>query len=98
MGFKAVKVQVLECLASGNVLHDVRHDIDIKNLLSTGQMSVENVSEIIKRTTGADYECSPHHITKEIEVHIIKKSYQGKDWYIKWYFVEPNSIFISVHN
>lgn len=98
MGFNAVRAQVLGCMASGNVLHEARDDIDIKNLLSTGQITVESVSEIIKRAKGIDYECSPHHVIKEIDVHIIKTSYQGKNWYIKWYFVEPNSVFISVHN
>jgi hypothetical protein len=30
-------------------------------------------------------------------VHIIQRSHKGVAWYIKWYFVEPASIFISVH-
>ncbi|MEL4287462.1 hypothetical protein ACE02Y_20140 [Shewanella xiamenensis] len=40
MGFKDAKRQLLECLASGNILHEQRNDIDIKNLLATGQISV----------------------------------------------------------
>jgi hypothetical protein len=98
MRFKDVKIHVLRCMASGNILHAARNDIDIKNLLETGQISVEEVSDIIKRTRGNEYECSPHHIIAEIDVHIIKTRYQGNNWYIKWYFVEPNSVFISVHN
>ena len=98
MGFKDVKAQVLGCMANGYILHETRDGIDIKNLLATGQISVDEVSDIIKRTRGNEYECSPHHIISEIDVHIIKTSYQGNNWYIKWYFVEPNSVFISVHN
>lgn len=98
MGFKDVQAQVLECMADGNILHESRVGIDIKNLLSTGQVSVEEVSDIIKRTKGNEYECSPHHVVAGINVHIIKKVYRDKSWYIKWYFIEPNSVFISVHN
>jgi len=98
MGFKDIKHQVLECLKSGNVLHEQRNDINIKNLLATGQISIEKVTEIISRTRGNEYECSKHHVVKNLEVHIIKTNHQGKPWYIKWYYVEPNSVFISIHH
>ncbi|WP_440905324.1 hypothetical protein ACMZOO_03030 [Catenovulum sp. SX2] len=98
MGFKDAKAQVLSCLESGNILHEARGDIDIKNLLSTGQISIEDVTNILKRARGNQYECSSHHVINTIDVHIIKTNHQGKHWYIKWYFVEPNSVFISVHN
>lgn len=98
MGFKDAKRQLLECLTSGNILHEQRNDIDIKNLLATGQISVGDVSDIMGRVRGNCYESSPHHVVSDIEVHIVKTVYQGVHWYIKWYFVEPNSVFISVHN
>lgn len=98
MGFKDVKAQVLGCIGTGNVQHQVREEIDTKNLLLTGQVTVEEVSDAIRRSRGSDYECSPHHVIRGIDVHIIKASYQGKKWYIKWYFIEPNTIFISVHH
>lgn len=98
MGFKDAKANVLGCMANGNILHESRGDIDIKNLLSTGQVSVESISDVIRRARGNEYECSSHHVISDIDVHIIKTSYQGNNWYIKWYFVEPNSVFISVHN
>lgn len=97
MGFKDVKRQVLACLKSGNVLHVQRGDINIKNLLATGQISIGEVTNIISQARGNEYESSQHHVINELDVHVVKTSYQGKGWYIKWYFVEPNSIFISVH-
>ncbi|KMT66945.1 hypothetical protein [Catenovulum maritimum] len=98
MGFKDVKKQLLECLAEGKILHQARNNIDVKNLLETGQISVSVVTDIVKKARGNNYECSPHHMIKSIDVHIIKTTYQNESWYIKWYYVEPNSIFISVHN
>ena len=96
MGFKDAKAEVLSCLQSGNILHASRGDIDTKNLLCTGQVSLEDVAEIIRRSRGREYACSPHHSVRDMDVHIIQRSHKGVAWYIKWYFVEPASIFISV--
>ena len=95
--FKGAKQQLLECLASANVLHQERADINIKNLLAVGQISLEKVSDIIARADGGAYTASPHHLISNIEVHILKTRYKGQSWYIKWYFSGPNSVFISVH-
>ena len=98
MGFKNVKSQVLVCLAAGNVFHEQRQTIDIKNLLVTGQISEDAVSDIIANARGNEYELSKHHVDSAINVHILKTRYQGQNWYIKWYFIEPDSVFISVHH
>ena len=98
MGFKAAKRQVISCLRSGLISHEIRDQIDSKNLFATGVMSASQVEEIILRAGGNDYSSSPHHLMSQIEVHVIKASYGGLDWYIKWYFLEPNSVFISMHN
>ena len=98
MGFKEAKRQLLECLANGSVLHQQRSDIDVKNLLAMGEISLFEVAGIIGRSRGDNYRSSPHHQIEAIEVHIIETRYCGKDWYIKWYFVEPHSVFISVHH
>ena len=98
MGFKNVKSQVLACLTSGNILHEQRRTIDVKNLLVTGQVSENDVSDAIARTKGTEYEVSKHHAISTIDVHIVKTRYQGQNWYIKWYFIEPDSVFISVHH
>jgi len=45
MGFRHVKKQVLECLNGGLILHATdRSNIDVKNLLATGVVSVEEVA------------------------------------------------------
>ncbi len=97
MAFNKVKRKVIECLNNGCVLHEGRNDIDIKNLLSTGAISISEVTAIIRRAGGTSYSCSPHHYDAEIDVHVIKTTCSGQHWYIKWYFTEPDCIFISVH-
>ncbi len=98
MGFKTAKIQVLTCLKEGAVSHQERADIDVKNLLATGQVSLDDVAAVIGRSRGNQYSSSPHHVVDEVEVHIIKTKHGDDSWYIKWYFIEPNSVFISVHH
>ena len=93
MGFKAIKHQIIGCLNNGNISHDERKDIDIKNLLATGDMVPQEIIEILKKSRGNEHQSSPHHYDLSITVHVVKTS----EWYIKWYFSDPNSIFISVH-
>ena len=97
MGFKNAKARVLDCLITGQVLHEQRGSIDIKNLFGTGLISAREVAEIIGRSTGNDYSCSPHHYDKDIDVHVIKTTHLNQRWYIKWYFLEPDCVFISFH-
>ncbi len=98
MGFKTAKNQLMSCLKAGNVFHEARSNVDRKNLLLTEVVSVDDVALIIARSRGNSYSSSPHHVDKTIDVHIIKTNYAGFYWYIKWYFVEPDCIFISVHH
>lgn len=98
MGFKNAKRQIIECLSKGFVSHEQRNDIDVKNLLAVGQVTLDDVALIIGRSRGVNYSSSPHHLDSSIEVHIVKTRRMEQDWYIKWYFVEPNSVFISVHH
>ncbi len=97
MAFREVKSKVIECLNNGYVLHEVRNDIDVKNLLSTGAISISEVTTIIGRARGSTYSSSPHHCDAEIDVHVIKTTCSAQDWYIKWYFTDPDCVFISVH-
>lgn len=98
MSFNAVKKKVLDCLKKGLVQHEERNDIDEKNLLAVGQVSLTDVSAIVGRSRGNQHSSSPHHLDSNIDVHVIKTKLSGKDWYIKWYFVDPDTVFISVHN
>ena len=40
MGFNEVKRKLIECLNTGYVLHEERNDIDVKNLLAIGVVSL----------------------------------------------------------
>ena len=98
MGYRQAKKQALECLAVGRIEHELdRCEIDIKNLLLTGVVTAKQVADAIGRSSGKEYECSPHHFDENTEVHIIKTQQGDKSWYIKWYFNSPNVVFISVH-
>ena len=91
--FNTVKSEVINCLKKGRFQHEVIGAIDTKNFLSTGEISVDDVIRLISKTKGFQYECSPHHMVSGIDVHIFKPD----NWYIKFYFVAPNVMFISVH-
>ena len=98
MGYRQAKRQVLQCLGEGSVEHELdRGEIDIKNLLSTGGVTAKQVADAIGRSSGKEYKCSPHHFDEDIEVHIIRTQHSDRTWYIKWYFISPNIVFISVH-
>lgn len=96
-GFKAAKKGVINCLTNKDIQHELRNNIDEKNLLANGEISADYLIEILKKSRGNEYENSPHHLDKNIEVHIIKTKFDGVDWYIKWYFSSPECVFISVH-
>lgn len=98
MNFKEAKQKVIESLVKGDFSHEVRNNIDVKNLLSTGDVSKDEVAEIIGRSRGNQYSSSPHHYDDSVPVHVLVTHKSGKDWYIKWYFKNPDSVFISVHN
>jgi hypothetical protein len=97
IGFKAAKKQVLACIEQGLVSHEVRRQIDDKNYLFSGNASLTDIKQIISRCSGTQYISSPHHLNEDIEVHIVKTTFGYRRWYIKWYFLEPNVVFIGVH-
>ncbi|MBL6989631.1 MAG: hypothetical protein ISR65_07630 [Bacteriovoracaceae bacterium] len=96
MGFKDIRAKVISRLKNGFIQHVTNRsgDIDIKNLLLVGKVTVADVIEQINKTRGDQYETSPHHYIKEVEVHIFRPG----NWYIKCYFIDPDVVFISVHN
>ena len=96
--FSEIKKQVIQCLESGYVLHEARDNIDVKNLLEVGDVSNEEVAQILKKARGNEHTSSPHHMDASVEVNVVKTRYAKQDWYIKWYFIEPDAVFISVHH
>lgn len=97
MGFKEAKHKVIESLDNGSFSHEERNNIDVKNLLATGEVSKETIRYILKRSSGNDYSTSPHDYDSSVDVHLVKTTMAKKNWYIKWYIREPNCVFISVH-
>lgn len=95
MGLNNIRAEVVRRLKEGFIQHDTDRsgEIDVKNLLLTGEISVEEVIELIQNTKGTQYQSSPHHYVPSVDVHI----FRPKEWYIKFYFIDPDVIFISVH-
>lgn len=98
MSFNTNKKQLLHALKTRNILHEERTKLSSKNKLAIGDMSVDELINIVEKCRGNEYLNSPHHFSNDIEVHLLKTTYQGIHWYIKWYFIQPNVVFISVHN
>jgi len=93
-GFKAAKRKVIDALRNGTYQHEAnRSEIATKNLLSTGQVTAGDICDLIMRSKGQDHSSSPHHNDGSILVHVI----QREGWYVKFYFLDPETIFISVH-
>ena len=94
VGYTEAKRAVIKALVMGRFSHEARAGgIDQKNKLLTGEVTAQFVANIIRRSTGADHSSSPHHRDPNTEVHVIKKN----GWYVKFYFLEPDTLFISVH-
>lgn len=103
VGFTAARSRLLAALAAAEkgepvVQHDAREDAS-KNQLATGQLTLADVKRLVGRSSGLNYEEDDLHGDSRIRVHILKNvKEQNSSWYIKWYVVEPNVFFISVHD
>lgn len=93
MGWKIIKAQVIKALKNGTFQHEARREIETKNLLQMGRITPNDVRMLLERARGTDHASRPHHRAPSVTVHIV--TVQG--WYIKFYFVEPDTVFISVH-
>lgn len=93
MGFRQVKAAVIKALKAGTYQYESRGDIATKNLLAIGAIAAEELAAIIARCNGTQHSSSPHHRDARIEVHVIKTD----GWYVKFYFIDPDTMFISVH-
>lgn len=93
MGWSTVKPKVIRALKDGTFQHEARTAIDTKNLLQMGAVTADQVIQVLKSASGNDHSISPHHRDPSIEVNIVR----NRGWYIKFYFVDPDTIFISVH-
>lgn len=93
VGFKEAKRRLIEAIREGTFLQEARSQVETKNLLQMGQITSDDLVEIVKRCSGQHHERSPHHSVAGVDVHILRRD----GWYVKFYFVDPDTIFISVH-
>ena len=102
MGFKDARKKAIEALKKGEFHHESRGNIDDKNLLLTGKVSVDDVIGLLRRCRGDQHSSSPHYNAASVDVHVFKpviKEAGGTEtrWYIKLYFLDPDTWFNSVH-
>lgn len=93
MSFKDAKTAVLRALKDGTYQHEIRSGPDEKNLLRIGAVTAEEVCEVVVKCNGNHHKMSPHHADGTVIVHVLRP----KGWYVKFYILEPDAIFISVH-
>jgi hypothetical protein len=53
----------------------------------------EAFCEWVKACNGSCHDASPHHADSRMEVHVLRRA----GWYVKFYFLDPDTVFISVH-
>ena len=103
MGFKEIRRQVIRSIRDGGIQHEARDEIEEKNLLLIGDVTTEQVIQLLNACRGTQYSTSTHHMVPDVEVHIFKpdakldSTCEKEHWYIKLYFLEPEIWFISVH-
>lgn len=93
IGFREAKRRAIEALRNKTYQIAERREIETKNLLYGNSISEEDVIEIISKCRGQDHEMRPHDMVKTVDVHILRKD----GWYIKFYFLDPETFFLSVH-
>jgi hypothetical protein len=97
LGFVAARSLLIDALESGRFQHEARRDIEIKNLLAVGEVSVEFVIELLRACRGNQYRESPYHFDAAIACHEFKPVVARQAWYVKAYFLSSDAVFISVH-
>lgn len=106
LGFKVARSKTIAALRAGSeyVEYERRAVRESKNLLDRGEVSPEEVVELLHRCRGSpdEYSETGHHREPSIPVHIFKPVVGGTRWYIKVYFLDgtlelETAIFISVH-
>ncbi len=92
MKFSEAKASVIKALRDESIQHEARAAQAQKNLLATGQVSIEEAILLVGSTRGDQATNSPHHKDPKILVWV----FTPKDWYIKFYLLD-GAWFISFH-
>ena len=95
MGFNEIKKKAVDCIKEGRYKNDKR-DLE-KNLFANRLLTEEDLLKIINSCNGDCYEVGKHHHMEAIPVHKLKPIGRYDGLYVKFYFLEPNIVFISVH-
>ena len=103
MGLREIRKRAIDAIRLGRVQHESRNEVDEKNLFLTGEVTSEQVIQMLNACKGGQYHSSPHHAVKNVEVHVFKpettleKGSPKEKWYVKLYLLDPDVWFISVH-
>jgi hypothetical protein len=95
LGFREVKALAIQKIREGKIEH-VPREFD-KNEYAQGLLSDDQVIAMIQSCRGDRYEVQPHHAIKSVPVHILKPLGKYDGYYVKFYFLEPDVWFLSVH-
>ncbi len=101
MGFKDARGAIVQALRDGRFQHEERAITEGKNLLATGEVTVDEVISLLIRCKGYQHETGLHHFDRTQTIHIFRPMEGSVRWYIKSYLVEQDGItafFISVHH
>lgn len=81
--------------------------IEGKNLLATGEVTVDDVIGLLNRCRGDQHETTVNRVGDAPPVHIFKPTGGGEQWYVKAYVIvdvaedddsgSDVTVFISVH-
>jgi hypothetical protein len=96
LGLKEVKALAINKIREGKVNHITREFG--KNKYAEGFLSDDQVIAMIQSCRGDRYEAKPHHAIRSVLVHIMKPLGKYDGYYIKFYFLEPDVIFLSIHS
>lgn len=98
MGFSSDKKRILSDLESLNFDHEARTGrAEDENLLAAGLITAERAIEIVMCARGQQHESRSHHQVTDLQIWIFKPVHEGAVWYVKGYFAEDQTWFISFH-
>lgn len=97
MGLTDAKQLFIQALKEGRVESESREAQREKNLLAVGDVTLDQVAELISRCKGQEYTASQHDFDSNVEVHVFKPVKDKQNWYIKGYLLSGKAVFISVH-
>lgn len=103
VALKEARKNAVAAINSGQIQHEPRDAIALKNLLAIGAVTTDDALLVINACKGDDYSTSQHHHDATVAVHVFKAKVKTsidsakENWYVKIYFLDPDIWFISMH-